>query len=178
MKILLAGLALLVATNAAPLFAKGDADGKAAKTKKASSSPAADPNTAAAKSHGGKVWVLTGSPPSAEGEELAKWLSTHAPTAEITKKAKEERWPINFLAVFKKPPAKGPLTIEFMDKKEPGTLVDQYSTQTPGGALVFQEPYDLDTNNGFNKDHTYIIKVGQIIKNHFVSYATGEVTLK
>jgi hypothetical protein len=65
-----------------------------------------------------------------------------------------------------------------MDKKEPGTLVDQYSTQTPGGSLVFQEPYDLETNNGFNKGHTYIIKVGQIIKSKFVSYATGEVTLK
>jgi hypothetical protein len=43
---------------------------------------------------------------------------------------------------------------------------------------VFQEPYDLETNNGFNKGHTYIIKVGQIIKSKFVSYATGEVTLK
>src|SRR5450759_47357 len=178
MKILLAGLALLVATNAAPLLAKGDAGGKADKTKKGTSTPAFDPNTAAAKAHGGKVWILASSPPGAEGDELVKWLSGHAPGGEITKKAKEERWTINFLAVFKKPPAKGPLTVEFMDKKEPGTLVDQYSTQTPGGALVFQEPYDLDTNNGFNKDHTYIIKVGQIIKNKFVSYATGEVALK
>ncbi len=100
------------------------------------------------------------------------------PAAEVTKKANEERWPINFLAVFKKPPAKGPLTIEFMDKKEPGTLVDQYSTETPVGTLVYQEPYDLDTNNGFNKGHTYVIKVGQIIKKKFVNYASGEVTLE
>ena len=179
MHTLLVGLALLVAANTTPKLAKNESGDKAAKKQDAKKgAPAVDPNTAAAKSHGGKVWILTSSPPSSEGEELAKWLSSHAPTAEITKPAKDERWPVNLLAVFKKPPAKGPLTIEFVDKKEPGILVDQYSTQTPGGPLVFQEPYDLDTNNGFNKDHTYIIKVGQIIKSKFVSYATGEVSLK
>jgi hypothetical protein len=176
MKILLAALALLVAMNATPALAKDGSCGKAAK--KGTSPKAPDPNTAVAKAHGGKVWILSSPSPNAEGEELAKWLSSHPSAAEVSKKANEERWPINYLAVFKKPPAKGPMTIEFTDKKEPGTLVDQYSTQTQGGDLVFQEPYDLDTNNGFNKGHTYIIKVGQIIKNKFVSYASGEVTLK
>ena len=180
MHTLLVGLALLVAANTGSELAKNDSGGKAAQKKDGSKkgTPAADPNVAASKAHGGKVWILTGSPPSVEGEELVKWLSGHGPAAEVTKKANEERWPINFLAVFKKPPAKGPLTIEFMDKKAPGTLVDQYSTATPAGSLVYQEPYDLDTNNGFNKGRTYIIKVGQIIKNKFVSYASGEVSLK
>ena len=179
MQTLLVGLALLVAANTAPDLARHDSCGKAAKKQEAKKGPsAADPNTAASKAHGGKVWILTAEPPSAEGEELVKWLSSHASAAEITKKADEERWAINFLAIFKKPPAKGPLTVEFVDKKEPGTLVDQYSTQTPAGPLVFQEPYDLDTNNGFNKGHTYLVKVGQIIKGKFVHYATGEVTLK
>jgi hypothetical protein len=177
MHTLLVGLALLFAANTAQSLAQNDSCGKAAKKQEANA-PAADPNVVVAKAHGGKVWILTGTPPSAEGEELSKWLSGHAPAGEVTKKAKEERWTINFIAVFKKPPAKGPLTIEFIDKKDPGTLVDQYSTQMPGGSLVFQEPYDLDTNNGFNKDHAYLIKVGQIIKNKFVSYATGELTLK
>jgi hypothetical protein len=70
------------------------------------------------------------------------------------------------------------MTIEFVDKKEPSTLVAQDASQTPGGALVFQEPYDLDANNGFNKGHTYIMKVGQLIKGRFVTYATGEISLK
>ena len=178
MKILLAAIALLVATNAAPVFAKGDANGKAAKSKKAASTPAIDPNVVVGKAHGGKVWIITSTAPSAEGEDLSKWLSAHPSAGEVTKKPKDERWPITFLAVFKKPPAKGPMTIEFMDKKEPGTLVDQYSSETMGGSIVFQEPYDLDTNNGFNKDHTYLIKVGQIIKGKFIAYATGEVSLK
>ena len=177
MQTLLVGLALMVAAHTAPRLALNDSCGKAAK-KHEGNVPEADPNVVVAKSHGGKVWIIAGTPPSVEGEELSKWLSDHAPASEVTKKGNEERWPITFLAVFKKPPAKGPMTIEFMDRKEPGTLVDQYSTQAPGGSLVFQEPYDLDTNNGFNKGHTYILKVGQIIKSKFVSYATGEVTLK
>ena len=176
MKILLAGLALLVATNVAPAFAKGGGGDKGAK--KGASSPAADPNTAVAKAHGGKVWILAGTPPGAEGEELAKWLSSHPSASEVSKKPNEERWTINYLAVFKKPPAKGPMTIEFVDKKEPGTLVAQDSSQAPGGTLVFQEPYDLDANNGFNKGHTYVMKVGQLIKGKFVTYATAEISLK
>jgi hypothetical protein len=179
MHTLLVGLALLVAANTAPNLAKNDSDSKSAKKHDAKkAAPAVDPNVAVAKAHGGKVWIISSSPPSGEGEDLAKWLSSHPPAAEVTKKPSEERWPITYLAVFKKPPAKGPMTIEFVDKKEPGTLVAQDSSQTPGGSLVFQEPYDLDTNNGFNKGHTYIIKVGQIIKKRFVTYATGEVSLK
>ncbi len=179
MHTLLVGLALLVAANTAPRFAHNECGAKAAKkhvAKGATTAP--DPNTASSKAHGGKVWILTSTPPDSDGEELSKWLSTHPSSPEITKKASDERWPINYLAVFKKPPAKGPMTVEFVDKKEPGILVDQYSPEAPGGSLVFQEPYDLETNNGFNKGHTYIIKVGQIIKKKFVTYATGEVTLK
>jgi hypothetical protein len=85
--------------------------------------------------HGGKVWIRPDHRPTWRAKNSPSG-SSHAPAAEVTKKGNEERWPITFLAVFKKPPAKGPLTIEFMDKKEPGTLVDQYSTQTPGGARV------------------------------------------
>jgi hypothetical protein len=98
MRLLLAGLALLVATNAAPAFAKGGKD------KKPASAAAADPNTAVAKAHGGKVWILasTSPPPSVEGEDLAKWLSSHPATGEMTKKPNEERWPIIYVAVFKK----------------------------------------------------------------------------
>jgi hypothetical protein len=171
MRTLLTGLALLVAVQAAPVLAKGGGAKKAAPA-------AADPNTAVAKAHGGKVWILTTTPPGSEGEELAKWLSSHPSATEVSKKPNEERWSINYLAVFKKPPAKGPLTLEFFDKKEPGTLVAQDSSQAPGGDLVFQEPYDLDANTGFNKGHTYTMKVGQLIKGKFLTYATAEITLK
>lgn len=172
MRTLLFGLALLVAAHGSALAAKGSAK----QAKKAT--PAADPNEIVGKAHGGKVWIVTGAAPNVEGAELDKWLSSHPSTADVTKKPNEERWPITFIAVFKKAPAKGPVTVEFVDKKEPGTLVDQFSPPTVAESVVFQEPYDLETNNGFNKGHTYVIKVGQIIKGKFVSYATGEVSLK
>jgi hypothetical protein len=180
MHTLLVGLALVMTANPAPQLAPSHACGKATKKTDAAkgSTPAVDPNVAVAKPHGGKVWILAGATPNVQGEELVKWLSSHPTATEITKKPSEERWPITFLAVFKRPPAKGRMTVEFVDKKEPGTLVDQYSPDTIATSVVFQEPYDLDTDNGFNKGHTYVIKVGQIIRNKFVSYATGEIALK
>ena len=172
MRILWAALALMVATNVTPVFAK-------AKTAKKAASPAADPNAVVAKAHGGKLWILAGPLPGSEGEELSKWLSSHPSATEVSKKPNEERWAISYVAVFKSLPAKGPMTIEFFDKKEPRTLVAQDSSQTPGGdSVVFQEPYDIDVNNGFNKGRTYIMKVGQLIKGKFKSYASGEITLK
>jgi hypothetical protein len=177
MQTLFVGLALLVAGTPAAQVGQKPASLTLAK-QEAKKPAASDPNVVVAKEHGGKVWVLTSSTPSAEGDALAKWLAAHPSTAEVTKQASEERWPITLVAVFKKPPAKGALTIEFLDKKDPRTLVDQYSTQSQSGGLVFQETYDLDTNNGFNKGRTYIIKVGQLINKKFVGYATGEVSLK
>jgi hypothetical protein len=171
MRILLAGLALLVAMNAAPALAKG---GKGKKV----SAAASDPNAVVSRAHGGKVWILATQPPSVEGEELSKWLGSQPAKAELTKKPNEERWRIIYLAVFKRPPARGPMTFQFVDKKEPKFIVDQDVSQIPGEGLVFQEPYDLESDKGFNKNHTYIMKVGQIIKRKFITYATGEVTLK
>jgi hypothetical protein len=169
MKIWLVAVVLLAATSASA------APKKAAKE---AAKPTVDPNTEVAKTHGGKVWVVTDSIPSSEGAELGKWLTAHPANAELTCKNHEDRWAINFLAVFKKPPAKGPMTVMFVDKKEPRIIVDQVSPQTPGAALVYQEGYDLEQNNGFNKGHTYVIKVGQLIKGKFQLYASGDITLK
>jgi hypothetical protein len=176
MNTLLAALALLVATNNGPLLAKNDSSHKG-KGRKATAT-ASDPNTVVAKAHGGKVWILTGPGPSTEGEDLSKWLSSHPPTAEVAKKPGTERWPVNILAVFKKPPLKGAMTYQFVDKKDPKTLVAEDSAQSQSTSVVFTQPYDLEENIGFNKGHTYIIKVGQLIKKRFVTYATGEVSLK
>jgi len=140
--------------------------------------PSVDPNIAVAKTHGGKVWVSTETIPTLEGDALDKWLTAHPTNGELATKERKDRWIINFLAVFKKPPAKGPMTVQFVDKKEPKVIVDQFSPQTPGGALVYQEGYDLEQDNGFNKGHTYLIRVGQLIKKKFQVYATGEFSLK
>ena len=170
MKIWMVAVVLLAATSA------GAAPKKAGKASTTASAP--DPNTGVAKTHGGKVWVSLDSIPTIEGDALDKWLAAHPANAELSSKDSKDRWSINFMAVFKKAPAKGPMTVQFVDKKEPKIIVDQVSPQTPGGALVYQEGYDLEQDNGFNKGHTYVIRVGQLIKKKFQLYATGEITLK
>lgn len=175
MKILI-GLILLVATSA---NAANKTQEKAAGKKEAAAKPAADPNVGLAKDHGGKVWVTGEQLPSVEGDDLGKWLAAHPGPAQLTQKPKEDKWPMNFLAVFKKAPAKGRVTVEFVDKEDAKNTVDQFSPDTPASAsVVYQEGYDLDANNGFNKGHTYVIRVGQLIKDKFVVYATGEIALK
>jgi hypothetical protein len=161
---------------AALLLAAGSVS--AAPKKAAKESAIVDPNTEVAKAHGGKVWVSTESIPSLEGEALQKWLASHPANPELSTGERKDRWIINFLAVFKKAPAKGPMTVQFVDKKDPKVIVDQVSPQTPGGPLVYQEGYDLEQDNGFNKGHTYLIKVGQLIKKKFEVGAVGEFTLK
>ena len=170
MKIWLVAVALLAATTASAAPKKP--------SKEAAPKPAVDPNVSVAKAHGGKVWVATDSIPTVEGEALEKWLAAHPSNVELALKGNEDRWAINFLAVFKKPPAKGPVTVMLVDKKEPRIIVDQFSPQTPGDGLVYREGYDLEQNNGFNKGHTYIIRVGQLINKRFQLYASGEIALK
>jgi hypothetical protein len=170
MKIWLVAVALLAATTASA------APKKAAK--EAATKSAVDPNIGVAKAHGGKVWVAFDAIPTVEGEALEKWLTAHPANVELALKGNEDRWPINFLAVFKKPPAKGPVTIMLVDKKEPRIIVDQFSPQTPADALVYREGYDLEQNNGFNKGHTYVMRVGQLINKRFQLYASGEISLK
>lgn len=161
---------------AALLLAAGSVS---AAPKKAAKEPASvDPNTEVAKAQGGKVWVSTETIPSLEGEALQKWLASHPANPELATGERKDRWIINFLAVFKKAPAKGPMTVQFVDKKDPKVIVDQVSPQTPGGTLVYQEGYDLEQDNGFNKGHSYLIKVGQLIKKKFEIDAVGEFTLK
>jgi hypothetical protein len=137
-----------------------------------------DPNQAVAKSHGGKVWTQGDVIPELRGDELGHWLGAHPSTGEIKRKAKEGPWSIQFVAVFKHPAAKGPMTVQFAEKKDPKNLVDQFSPEIDAATLVFRGAYDLDPDRGFNAGHTYVVRVGQIIKQKFVPYATGELTLK
>jgi hypothetical protein len=137
-----------------------------------------DPNAAIAKTYGGKVWADDDAIPPAKGDALKSWLSTQPAGVEVRRKTKEGPWPLSYLAVFKKPAAKGPITVRFFERGDPKHVVDQYSPENSDATSVFQGQYDLDPDLGFNKDRTYVVKVGQIIKGKFQTYATGELTLK
>ncbi len=142
------------------------------------SAGAADPNAALARPHGGKVWVQAEAFPSTEGAKLGAFLAEKKPVPEIASKGTDAPWVIHYLAVFKKPAIKGPMTVQFFERTDRKNIVDQYSPNIESAALVFQSSYELSPDLGFNKGRTYIIKVGQILKKKFVLYATGQVTLK
>ncbi len=139
---------------------------------------AADPNVAIAKSYGGKVWVQDDSIRSVSGAPLRAWLESHKAPGEVASKTKDGPWTISFLAVFKKPALKGPMTIEYFEHGDMTSMVDQYSAPNDQACLVFVDTHDLEPDQGFNKGRTYIIKVGQLLKGKFVAYATGQVTTK
>ena len=137
-----------------------------------------DPNAAVARAHGGHVWVRPDPPPTSDGARLGTWLAHHPPKAELTAKVKDGPWAMNYVAVFKKPALKGAMTVQFVEKGDPKGFVDQYSPENGSVSLVFRGTYDLSPDQGFNKGHTYVIKVGQLLKGKFVLYASGELALK
>jgi len=146
----------------------------AAKKKEA---PPPDPNLAVAKSHGGKVWADAAAP-AKDGEVLKTWLASRPPGGEVGRKTKDGAWTVSYVAVFKKPAAKGPITVQFFDKEDPKNVVDQDSPANAEATLIYRGTYELDPDHGFNKGRTYVMKVGQIIKGKFLPYASAEVKLK
>jgi hypothetical protein len=145
--------------------------------KKKEPPPPVDPNVAVAKMYGGKVFADEKAPAS-DGETLKTWLSSRPPVGEVGRKSKDGPWTVSYVAVFKKPAAKGPITVQFFDKEDPKNVVDQESPSNDAATLVYHGSYDLDPDRGFNKGRTYVIKVGQIIKGKFLPYATAELKLK
>jgi hypothetical protein len=138
---------------------------------------AANPNAPLVRTYGGRVWS-TESPPPADGEALRAWLATQRGGAEIVRKAKDGPWNASYVAVFKRPVAKGPVTVKFFDKNDPRSVVEESSSPNGAATVIYQGSYELDPDHGFNKGHTYVVKVGQIIKGKFQPYASGELTLK
>jgi hypothetical protein len=138
--------------------------------------PPPDPNAAMAKSYGGKVWTEEKLPGG--GDALRTWLSSHPAGGEVGRKSKDGPWTVAYVAVFKKPVAKGPITVQFFDKDDLKNIVDQDSPANDAATLVYQGTYELDPDHGFNKGRTYLMKVGQIIKGKFQPYASGELKLK
>ncbi|HXU80033.1 MAG TPA: hypothetical protein VN914_01465 [Polyangia bacterium] len=145
--------------------------------KKKEPPPPADPNLAVAKQFGGKVWADEKTPASG-GEALKTWLGSRPAGGEIARKSKDGPWTVSYVAVFKKPAAKGPITVQFYDKEDPKNVVDQDSPSNDAATLIYHGTYELDPDHGFNKGRTYVIKVGQIIKGKFLQYASAELKLK
>lgn len=149
--------------------------------KKQADSPAApaDDNAVVAKAHGGKIWIGTEAPSNTSGDKLLAWLGTQELAGEARQKEKDGPWEIHWLAVFKSPSLAGPLTVKWFEKGDLKNFVDMYSTpDNTEATLVYRTEHALDPNLGFNKNRTYVVQVGQLIKNKFKVYAQGSVSLK
>jgi hypothetical protein len=137
-----------------------------------------EPNAAVAKAHGGKVWVTDQPPPAAEGDRLKAALAEMPRTLTLKRQGTgDPPWPMHYVAVFKKPALRGPMTVRFFEKSDPRNIVDEYSPPNNDAAVVFITKYELSPDAGFNKGRTYVIHVGQLVKNKFIAYAKGEFAL-
>jgi hypothetical protein len=145
-------------------------------SKKKEPPPAVDPNVEVAKTYGGKVFTDDKAPST--GDALRTWLSSRPAGGEVGRKSKEGPWTVSYVAVFKKPAAKGPITVQFFDKNDPKNALDEDSPANDAATLVYRGSYELDPDHGYNIGKVYVIKVGQIIKGKFMPYASAELKLK
>src|SRR2546430_14294668 len=77
-----------------------------------------DPNSELARAYGGKVWAAGDQAPSGRAE-LRAWLGTHPAKAHVDRREKDGPWSLSYVSVFKRPAAKGPMTVQLFDKTDP-----------------------------------------------------------
>jgi len=112
---------------------------------------------------------------------LAKLFAKRKPQIEL-KREKDGHWKATLVAFFRKASAHGPITLWLYDKADKAALrakepVHVMSVNNSAPKEVFIYDLDIDPGYGFNKKHTYLIFVGQIIGKRDARYATGEVSL-
>lgn len=99
------------------------------------------------------------------------------------KKKKDSRWKVTMVAFFRKAAVDGPITIWLYDKADKASIrakepVNAISVDTKSAKNVFIHDLEINPDLGFNRKHTYILFVGQIIGKRVKHYAKGEVSLK
>jgi len=130
----------------------------------------------------GKAFVLAEKPADQDAAALAKICEKAPPVAELQReKGQNGHWVGNLVAFFRKPSVKGPVIIWIYDKADKQSIKDgepiqALSVDTSPKDLFLHE-LDLDPDQGYNKDRTYLIRVGQLIGKKERVYAVGEVKL-
>lgn len=128
---------------------------------------------------GGKAFFAAERPKDVSLASLERQFAS-APKSEL-RREKGGHWIGTMVAFFRKPSAQGPITVWLYDKADKQALKDkepihQFSVDsTP--KEVFVHEIDFDPDNGFNKEKSYLVMVGQLINKKEKIYATGEVKL-
>ncbi len=128
----------------------------------------------------GRVFVTADRVKDVARESLARQFQNAAPQAVLARR-QNGHWVGTVVAFFKKPAVQGPIILWIFDKADKQALKDnepvQAVTVDAKASDTFVHETDFDPDQGYNKDHTYIIRVGQIIAKKEKVYATGEVKL-
>jgi len=127
----------------------------------------------------GKVFVLPERPKDTSPQELVRLAKSAKP--EVPRDAKTKTWNFSAVAFFKKKSVQGPITIWLYDKADKEALKAKEPVQVlsldSSPRDVFVHDFELDPDAGYNKDHVYLLMIGQIIGKRDTVYASGEVKL-
>ena len=129
----------------------------------------------------GKIYFTNQVIRDRSGKALKKLFAKSLPTIEI-KRNKDKSWDVTMVAFLKRQSYPGPITLWFYDKadkaaRKAGEVVHVESVDAKP-TKFFIHNLLIDPSRGFNKNRTYIIKVGQILGKRNRVYAVGEVVLK
>ena len=115
---------------------------------------------------------------------LIKRFTRKKPTIKLTRpKTKDSRWKTTLVAFFRKPSVDGPVTVWIYDRADPKSIkakepVHVASINAKGPGEFFVHELTLNPDVGFNRKHTYVVYVGQIIGKKTKYYARGTIPLK
>jgi hypothetical protein len=136
----------------------------------------------------GKVFFSIDRIVDQEQSALVRLFAKRKPKIELirpkrSKSGKSSLWKTTLVAFFRKPSVHGPMTVWLYDKADRASIkakepVHVMSVDAKGPTEVFVYELGINPDLGFNRKHTYIIYVGQIIGKRSKYYAKGEVSLK
>lgn len=128
----------------------------------------------------GKVFVTAEAVKDLEPEALGRQFLGASGQSTLGRKS-NGHWLGTIVGFFKKPSVPGPIIVWVFDKADKEALKSNEPVQaitvesTPREVFVHEMDYDPD--QGYNKDHVYLVRIGQIISKKIKVYAAGEVKL-
>jgi hypothetical protein len=120
--------------------------------------------------------------PALRGAKMAEHIKARLTPQKRAKDA-DGPWTVHLYAVLDRLSYKGPVTVWAWDKADPESRkarepVFVWSLDNPERLWSARGPITLDPDAGFNRAHTYVIEVGQILNGKETIYARGELTLE
>jgi hypothetical protein len=128
----------------------------------------------------GKIFFTTSEIKDQAPAALVRLFSGVKPKIQL-KRGKKGHWTCTMVAFFRKKSHPGPITLWMYDKADKAAIRAKEATDIKSvnatETTAFVHDLDISPDRGFNKGHSYLIWVGQIIGKRSKIYARGEVSL-